>query len=544
MIVAASMMQRSNDGKTDAGDADSQPAGEGRASRGLRYAVPPLVLGAFALALVAEPPPADVDLMLVAPDYALPGSSLPLRALAVAGVAEQAGPTEPLSRPIQVVLKNASGQRLGEATLVAGAADTFEGELAIPADARGALTLVATTRRLHDSDLVRVERIVHVEANAPASARVGRLATPAQRWRPETVELVADAVAPADLDLRALGGACVPELPCELRLWVGEPAAQVAVEASSGLVVQAAAPTIVTAGIVPLTVTVRGAEAVAPVVAQRDDVVVARRRVRLPILMAGHALRLPQGSLAIAPAQPELEVASLDDARHFVVDAYLDDHWLHTASLDLDADGKGRLPFALGPGVWRLSVHADPFSTLHSAGRVLLVLAPGADAMAELRRAAARTDLAAGTDPLGNLLVSGQPPPGSPAQLAEMLFALPELDFHQAPELAHGILQLGPDLDPRRRSLRALAGGLVLLAGLLVAWLLIRRGRAAGLQADALLADAEREAASLAEHDETASIVYTRSPRTASRGLFAAAAFVVLVFALAALLVVSRGCVS
>jgi len=521
-------------------DDESGPPDE-RAGRWLRFAIPPLVLGAFLLALVAEPPPADVDLMLVAPDYARPRSSLPLRALAVAGLAESGGPTTTLARPVRVRLLDESGRRLAETTLVAGAADTVEGEIQIPPGVHGRLSLHARMRSPWDGDPIEVERLVQVSEDAAASTRRGRLATPTQRWRPEVIEAVDGGTPPRDLDLRVLGGACAPELPCELRLWVGEPAAEVELESSPSLSVESS-PHATTSGIVPLGVTVHGAEAVAHLVARREGAVVARRSVRLPILMAGHGMRLPRGSLVHTPARPELEVSSLNDSRRFVVDAYRDGHWLHTATLELDGDGSGRLPYSLAPGLWRLSVHGDPFSTLRSAGRLVLVLAPGADAMSELRRLAASPELSAGTDPLASLLVAGQPAPGSAEQVAELLFALPELDFYQMPDLAHGILQLGPDVDPGRRALRALAGGLVLLAGFLVAWMLIRRGRAAGHQADLLLADAQREAAEDVEDD--AGIVYARSPRQSSRGLFAAAGFVILVFAIGALLVVSRGCMS
>jgi len=528
--------------EADEAAADESPAADERAGRWLRFAIPPLVLGAFLLALVAEPPPADVDLMLVAPDYARPGSSLPLRALAVAGLAESGGPTTPLARPMRVTLLDESGRPLAETTLVAGAADTFEGELTIPPGVQGRLSLRARMPAPWDGEPIEVKRLVQVSEDAAASTRRGRLATPTQRWRPESIEALDGGTPPRDLDLRVLGGACAPELPCELRLWVGEPAAEVELESSPSLSVESSAHS-TTSGIVPFGVTVHGAEAVAHLVARREGALVARRSVRLPILMAGHGMRLPQGSLVVgAPARPELEVSSLNDSRRFVVDAYLDGHWLHTATLELDGDGRGRLPYSLAPGLWRLSVHRDPFSTLRSAGRLVLVLAPGADPMSELRRLAASPELAVGTDPLANLLVSGRPPPGSAEQVSELLFALPELDFYQMPDLAHGILQLGPDVDPGRRALRALAGGLVLLAGFLVAWMLIRRGQAAGHQADLLLADAQREAAEDDEQD--AGIVYARSPRQSSRGLFAAAGFVILVFAIGALLVVSRGCMS
>ncbi|MDH5493796.1 MAG: hypothetical protein OEY14_17735, partial [Myxococcales bacterium] len=366
------------------------------------------------------------------------------------------------------------------------------------------------------------------------------LRSPLERWRLEPIETLGDAPPPLPFWPRILGGGCVPELPCELLVWVGAPAAAIRLEPSASLEpLGAAEPATQTDGFVRLRLIVRAPEAAIVLIASRDGAEVARRRARLSIRMGGTQARLiPDGLLGAGEAPPRIEANELG-GRPIVIDAYRDGVWEQTASLEGEA---GPLPIALEPGLWHLQIRADPFSAERATTRLLWVLSEAesaAEAIASLAREAetrARADAEAGAldaPPrleLARRVLEGAIPAGMEAEVAALLLAEREESQHALPAATHGASEEAASRSELERLLRDGFALLVLLAGVLGALLLFRRGLRAAREADALLEQASR------------SELAPSAARTSRLPLIGAALLLLGTFAATAAIVLSRGC--
>jgi len=376
----------------------------------------------------------------------------------------------------------------------------------------------------------RVEAPVTVSPDPEPAEPAGRLSLPLQRFRVFPVHAEAGAQPPSLLEPRVVGGACVPEVRCDLLVLVGEPAATVSVEPSGAVTPQDAGAE-PTSGLVHLPVVTHGPDAQVELVARRDGELVARRSVRLPVALASSKLAFGGDGLDVvqrAPATPGLHVAGLEDERGVIVDAWRDGVWERTGSVPPGEVADGfPVPFEpLTPGLWRIQARTDPFSADSAATRLLHVTEPGRSARASFDALVGRAR-SEWQDPLADDVAAHV---DDPEMGAAFLLAAPELDLIPQPIAVSGQLQQATGLDDRRVRIRWAGALAVLLAGIVVAVLVWRRGVRAGSQARAILTAAGDEEA--------------QSERARRRGALTALAYaaaIALAFLAAAALILARG---
>ncbi len=400
-----------------------------------------------------------------------------------------------------------------------------EGAMELPTDLHGRYRLLSRAR-LPGGGFAEVQGVLAVVPRPKPVVSPGRLATPLARWSLFPAHAAPSAVRPSALDLRAVGGLCVPEQRCNLLAWVGTPAAAVRLRSELGAapVPGRTASTGATTGLVPLAVTVHGPEAEVTLIASRPvegggsttapsavpsdagtagataPAEVGHRRVRLPVALGSPAVRLSTSTVEAPPARPRLQVDGAEKGSAVFIDAFRDGLWERAGSVPAATIDRGAafdLPFApLEPGLWRIEVRTDPFSTDASSLRWLLVTRPGETAAAALRRTAQSLLDALGPgdfrDPFAEDLAKGRDPaPDAPVGTrAAFLFAPQEGDLMPLPPPLSSAVQASAGLGHRRRSLYWLAFAAVLLGVVLVAAIMLRRGLGAAAEARALMAEA------------------------------------------------------
>lgn len=363
--------------------------GDGRGGPGpLQIVLRLLAPAAAALALVSvivDDTTLDHDLVLIAPPRAEPGSAIPLRALLYAGLAKPQGPAL-VHGKTAVALRDASGRTLAQTTLRAGYGPSLEGELSVPGDARGQLTLRALTQA--GDERVEVERKLVIGAPEPAvlapralgalqQLAIGALVHKSADELPDATE-VAD---PSALTLRVAGGACAPELPCELIVHVGDPADVLRVASTPSVTVARAPEAGVTNGFALLRVQTHGPEGNLELRKSTTS-----RAVRLPIAMGADAMELPH--VVLEPSAIP-SAALLGDNARGIADLFQGDRWLSSTTMH----GSALLGRALAPGLYRAQLRRDPFESESAAVRSFYVRAPGETDRDVLRALAAQVTL-------------------------------------------------------------------------------------------------------------------------------------------------------
>jgi hypothetical protein len=435
----------------------------------------------------------DHDLRLIAPDRLSRGQSLPVRAQLYAGLHRKQG-AEMIAPPVGVELHASNGRLLARGQMRPSYAHTLEAMLALPDGYQGSARLTALAR---------------VQGVAPRSERVVALGEPAARERlavrpralPPLQSFAAGPVhtrapeqpAPDALELAIVGGACVPEQPCELRLYVGVPAASVRLLASAALTPEAASakPSAVTSAVVAWRAVLHGPEAEARVVVEREGIEVATRAFRIAVALGANVAR-ELAPVLEGPAAPA--IALRGDERGCIVDAFREQRWLRTGSLR-DCLGDEALPFAaLEPGLWRMQLRRDPFASGGAAVVGVYVKKPGETAAAAL---AALADAVLDQTREHKLARAvREQPEAFAAQLdvtASALLAELDTGIIDLPEPVSGyplaMLQLGV----ARARLRKLALFVLALCALSVGLLVVQRGLAAAAEAGRLMAEAGEE---------------------------------------------------
>lgn len=457
---------------------------------GLPLAVLAVVIGVF----LGERMTVDHELSLAIPDAAAPGSSMPARALLFDRLGMPDGPRL-TSAPVELSLVDRDGLVRASTVLDPSPAGGADGAIDVPSDVSGWIEVVAIAAP-DGEPVASVRTSLEVRSDPPALEPGDRIAGELQRLELGPIE---GSAPPSALDVRVVGGACVPEERCEVLVHVGEPAASVAIAPSAS--VAARAPSSPTSGLVGLAVVVHGPEARSELVATRDGAEVARRTLQLPVALATPALELtPRES-----PEPRMRVHVLGDRPAVLVEAFRGGRWERTASLPL-TERAAPLPFALSPGLWTLQVHTDPFSAERSAVRVLGV--PGSAAADAFDRAA---------------------PPGP----SELRFAWAAAEYEESvlpvPEGVSGRAEDLARLEARQRTLR-IAAVIALVLGLLVAAVLFSlRGLEAAQEAQAVMeATGDPELAS------------ARHKRRTLLSALALVATILLAFLGAAVIVVAR----
>jgi hypothetical protein len=441
---------------------DSRPTRLRAADLAVRVGVPVAVFAVVLAVFLGERAAVDHELQLLAPERAAPGHPLALRAFLFERLQAVDGP-HLASVPVEVRLLDGNGQVRAQTTLTPSPAGGSEGDLTVPADLRGAVTLEALARA-EGEPLASARAALELRADAPPLPLAGRLATELQQL---SLGPVRGESAPSALDVRIDGAACIPERACRVLVHVGEPAAAVHLEPSAS--VTPGPPAAPSAGLVELTAVVHGPEARTELVATRDGAEVARRSVQLPVALATPAVMLASRHVP-AGAPVRLAVNVLGDPPAVVVDAYRDGQWIHATSIAPSEDAQP-LPRLLAPGVWRLQVHADPFVADRAAVRWLVVGSEGEAAVEALTVGLAES-----------------PPPTGPVALQQAWLASPsEASMHPLPAGVSGLAADLERLEARRARLRY-AAVVALGLGLIVAGVLfLRRGLEAAGEAQRVM---------------------------------------------------------
>ncbi|MFW5876998.1 MAG: hypothetical protein ACOCXM_09695 [Myxococcota bacterium] len=491
----------------------------------VRVGAPLAVAVLFSSVILAGGGGTDRDLHLISPDGALPGRPMALRALLIEGL-DDPGRASMLSERVDVRLTDGGGRPVARTRLEPSAVAGLEGSLTVPDHARG--TWQVRARVGSDGDVTRVHAPVTLGEGAPRMPVRGRLASALQQYLPFAVRPVGDAAPPVPFEARVVGGACVPEVPCRVLVWVGEPAASVAVEPTGAVSWEPSEPEAerpVTSGIEAFTVVVHGPEGDLHLVASRGGEPVARRTVRLPIAQGAPVVRLE--ALARAPAAPAPRLDGVDPGTPVLVDAFRDGYWERAGSARVQDDGSIALPFPpLGPGVWQLQVRPDVLSVETAGTRLLSVHADESDPASAVRALARRTKALGFDDSFATAVLEARAPADVPLEAqAAFLAAHHELELLPPPEARSSYVQRMVGAEATTDAWRVAAATGVLLVGLGVAIYLWWRGARAGREARGILAASGEEPAADSSGRWTA---------------IGAAVFVFLIFAVIALFVLSR----
>lgn len=430
---------------------EAPPSARRAVQLAVRVGLPLAILAVVIAVFLGERMTIDHELSLAIPDAAAPGSSMPARALLFDRLEMPDGPRL-TSAPVELSLVDRDGRVRARATLVASAAGGAEGAIDVPRELSGWIDVVAVARQ--DGEAVAsVHTALEVRRDPPGVEPQGRIAGDLQR-----LELgpVTGAAPPSALEVRVVGGACVPEERCEVLVHVGEPAASVALAPAPSVTSEPRGAE--TSGLVLLPVVVHGPEAHVELVATRGGEEVARRPLRLPVALATPALDIPDRALD-GGERPHLRARVLGDRPAILVEAFRAGRWERTGSFAA-SERATPLPFELSPGLWHLQVHTDPFSAERSAVRLV-----------ELGERAIAADAPPGPDALRFAW--------SAAAHEEAIYPLPDGVSGRAEDLAR--------LEARQRTLR-IAAVIALVLGLLVAAVLFSlRGLEAAQEAQAVM---------------------------------------------------------
>jgi hypothetical protein len=487
--------------EVDAAPYQPLPVGPARPRRALgrlaRLGVPALAAATVLLVLLSDAQDIDHDLQVIVPTQVVAGEAVPLRALLYANLRGIEGLRLAQSE-VHVELR-AAHALLAQSWLHparAGSGD-MEGSLQIPRDLSGPATVHATAR-IADSEL-SADAALTLGTQSQRSRVEGRALRALQHFAEGPIQANGDGVVPA-LRTRVVGGACVPELPCSVLVYVGEPAASVWAEANSTLTpsAKAAHASQETAGVVSLSFVTHGPEAELWLRASRGGQPLARRSVRLPIAMASDSLQLPQ-SVWPAAVVPSLQLAG--GAPSCIVDVFQLDSgargaWLRTGSLPSCASPAALPMGALPHGVHRLQARTDPFSTDTSAVRVIYVRNPGESETDVLSALAGLARTVDAQDPCV-LAVRAQPTAFGAAAFeptAAYLAALLEIGLMPLPRAVSGYPQSLGRLRASQSRMRALALCALGLSALALTLAVGRRGLWASARASEILVSAGQDA--------------------------------------------------
>ncbi len=430
----------------------------------LRGGVPVAVFAIVLAVFMGEQMRIDHELQVIAPKAAVPGATVPVRALVFDRLEMPDGPRL-ASMPVEVRLRDGEERIRAHARLAPSVAGGAEGVLVLPEGLHGRLHLQAIA--LSDGDPVAsVWTSLDVRRDAPAVPVLGRLAGALQQL--ELLPIQGQSP-PSPFDVRVVGGACVPEQRCDLLVHVGAPAAAIHAEAAPAVTPEHTSAE-ETSGLVRIPLVIHGPEANVNLVATRGGEEVGRRTVQLPVALATPALELEPRVVAEGES-PELSVHVLGDRPGVMVEAYQDGRWARTGSF-APSDDPIPLPFALTPGRWRLEVHTDPFASDRSASRVLVVRAPG------------QTVDAAADAAIASL---GGAPAGDRALRLAWAAASVEDAVHSLPQAVSGRAADESRLASRREHLRVAAIVALLLGLVLAAMVFLRRGIEAALEAQRIM---------------------------------------------------------
>ena len=450
------------------------------------------------------------DLRVTLPSAAVAGGRLPLRALLYQGLDAVSGP-ELSVVPGRARLCDPRGSCGPFVSLRPGLGPSLEGSLSVPAGAKDAV-VVQLELRPRAGQVLSLRAVVRVAGGGEAAPlpqarplrRLQQLALGPLRRAVAGNRMGAgfgDSIAlPSSGDLPELqvvvgGGVCVPEQPCELFAIAAGDANEISFQATNSVTLEERVSNFAgSPALLQQRVVVHGPEGNLGVQAVRFAVVDSRR-VRLPValgsgtvrrgprlLVAGQALRLRLDAVERGPC---------------IVDRFVAGRWTDTATVPRCQD-EFLVPFKLSPGIERLQLRRDPFSTKGAAVRVVAVVPLGATVEAALpallAAAGPRLQARLGAAPWqkGDLQ---RLPPSHARLLGELLVAQLEDGLISLPEPLSDHVQAHAELARRKRWLRIMALSSIALSALAIVLLMGRSSAWGGAQVDALLSAAGSERA-------------------------------------------------
>ncbi|HEX5655638.1 MAG TPA: hypothetical protein VFX59_00515 [Polyangiales bacterium] len=468
-------------------DAENDPQGAPRNGvflRALRvFATLSAVVALYALYSV-ERVDIDCDLQLAAPPEVRPGEPFAVRALVFCDLDALEGPR--LVTP-EVMLKavDEAGRELMPSArprpLRPTALDTLDG--VFQAVGQRDQFLVASAE--HEGVPLTVRRALRVRTNASPEALSPHEAGPLQQYSLGRVRALGDQPAPDRLLPRVVGGACVPEVPCTIVLWVGVPAAAVKVRGANVSVDRA--PNEPSEGLLTFVLTAHGPEAEVTFEARRGGSPVAERALRLPIALGEVAIT---GGSAFGGAY----TLGFPPGRSAVtLDAFVAGRWRATRATDhasFSLRDLGQLP----PGLVRLQARADRFSSEGAGGRMVFARErEDEQAVIELARALASSHEPDGTERWAEDLPDFAR--ADPRAAAAFLLAPAEALRAQVPLPASGRPAQLARLERTKVRMRYGVAGALALSAWLIALSITRRGFLAVDQAQAILDQARVDGA-------------------------------------------------
>ena len=424
----------------------------------LRVGVPAAVgLILFAVLLV-EQDRGPGDLQLAAPSVVRPGESIALRSWFFETELTKVGAMRQL--PTTVALVDRWDETRASVQLEPSSVGGVEGSLLIPQDVTGWLSLVGKVRA--DGRAVAVRRPVRVTSRLPEPRPRMKAG-----FRPGPIEKIVSREAPKHLDARVQGGACVPELPCTLWVWVGPPAASIELEPVRG-VRHEPRRSDPTQDLVSFSLIAVGDEARLDVLAYGPSGLAAKRRIEIPLRGGGLAASLDRRIVPVGEA-PVLEWVSLVD-RPVVLDLYHEGQWTRAESADV---GVRRAALdQLTAGRWRVQVRRGIFSSSDAASLDLIVLPENVPVEVALNEAAAHALSDAdrrGLDPFAIAVRDGYRPAGPVDDVVRYLSSLDELTPYEQRPATSSRLAEDPEAEAQRARWRTVAAIAVLILGLLTA---------------------------------------------------------------------------
>lgn len=347
---------------------DPEPPTPGPRSRWILFALSVLVPAAIAItlvsALVGQGARVDCDLQLITPTQARSGALLPVRALFYTGLQSIEGPRLSPTRALVEVIDSAQ-QRVISKPMTLGLGNTLEATLQLPASLRGP-TRVRVTAGEGDAQVV-VERACTVNDAAPMAAATPRPLRPLQQFSAGPVRREREGVLPAALDVQMIGGACAPELPCEVLIHVGDPAAVITVEPYAALDLITAPKAQASPDVVRAVVRMHGPEAELRLAASIAGEVVARRWFRLAVAQA----MLPIATASVVTRQQPVMLTRDSGDAPCIIDAFHEERWVLTQSFE-HCD-RVSLPDLKAVGLWRVQTRDDAFGGDAGAVRLIYV---------------------------------------------------------------------------------------------------------------------------------------------------------------------------
>lgn len=308
--------------------------------------------------LVMERVDIDYDLQVIAPTTVRPGSSLPIRVHLLGHLRRVEGP-ELVVKKVYSDLITDTGQRVVRVHLRPSFGNTLDGVLEMPFDLEGSATL-RTVAQL-DTDQIGVDIQLSIRRNALPMQTYRRELEPLRQFSAGEVIHHVPVDPPCELDVRVVGGVCVPEQRCDLLVWVGCQHTSVEVARSSA-VTPVGSSKVPIESITTITVVIHGPEANLHLFVRNGATLLAERAIRLPIALASSSLRL-QEIVVNRAMSPVFRLEDKQEDAGCIVDVYHHNHWLFTHGFE-DCLSDIRLPFRPSrPGIWRIQARRDPFSS-------------------------------------------------------------------------------------------------------------------------------------------------------------------------------------